>query len=84
MVNLRWSWFDYLDPATYVDACEVHLHPTDFAKLADTRFRSGTQLFADEGVPLGDVHVESTLGLLVRDTTDSLAAIEQRLLEDLG
>jgi len=66
------------------NACVVHLNPTDYARLADARFRSGTKIEADEGVPLADVHVETSLGLLVRETLDAVDAIEARLLEDLA
>ncbi|HED63962.1 MAG TPA: hypothetical protein ENJ09_00240 [Planctomycetes bacterium] len=63
--------------------CTVHLHPTDYAQLADTRFRAGTSIQADEGVPKGDVHVETPLGLLVREALGAVDEIERRLLEDL-
>jgi flagellar biosynthesis/type III secretory pathway protein FliH len=63
--------------------CVVHLHPEDHARLADARFRSGTKLAPDEGVPRGDVHVETSLGLLVRDVDGCLDAIAQRLQESL-
>jgi len=65
-------------------ACVVHLHPADHARLADVRFRSGTRLEPDEGVARGDVHVETTLGLLVRDLDGALDSIGKRLREDLA
>ncbi len=65
-------------------ACVVHLHPADHARLADVRFRSGTRLEPDEGVARGDVHVETTLGLLVRDMDGALEAIGKRLQEELA
>ena len=65
-------------------ACVVHLHPADHARLADVRFRTGTRLEPDEGVARGDVHVETSLGLLVRDVDGALDAIGKRLREDLG
>ena len=63
--------------------CVVHLHPEDHARLSAVRFRSGTKLAPDEGVPRGDVHVETALGLLVRDVDGCLDAIAQRLQESL-
>ena len=65
-------------------ACVVHLHPADHARLADVRFRSGTRLEPDEGVARGDVHVETSLGLLVRDLDGALESIGKRLQEDLA
>jgi flagellar biosynthesis/type III secretory pathway protein FliH len=65
-------------------ACVVHLHPADHAHLADVRFRSGTRLEPDEGVGRGDVHVETSLGLLVRDLDGALEAIGKRLREELA
>jgi len=65
-------------------ACVVHLHPADHARLADVRFRSGTRLEPDEGVARGDVHVETMLGLLVRDMDGALEAIGKRLQEELA
>jgi flagellar biosynthesis/type III secretory pathway protein FliH len=63
--------------------CVVHLNPTDHARLSVARFRSGTKLEADEGVARGDVHVETSLGLLVRDLDGALEAIGKRLQEEL-
>lgn len=65
-------------------ACVVHLHPADHARLANVRFRSGTRLEPDEGVSRGDVHVETPLGVLVRDLDGVLEAIGKRLREDLA
>ncbi|MSR63034.1 MAG: hypothetical protein EXS08_11380 [Planctomycetes bacterium] len=64
--------------------CVVHLHPADHATLAAIRFRSGTKIALDEGVPRADVHVETALGLLVRDVDGALEAIERRLAEELA
>jgi flagellar biosynthesis/type III secretory pathway protein FliH len=64
--------------------CVVHLHPADHARLASTPFRSGTRLEPDPGVSKGDVHVETALGLLVRDLDGALASIAQRLAEELA
>lgn len=64
--------------------CVVHLHPADHARLAEVRFRSGTRLEADEGVARGGVHVETALGLFVRDLDAALAAIGKRLHEELA
>ena len=64
--------------------CVVHLHPADHARLAEVRFRSGTRLEPDEGVARGGVHVETALGLFVRDLDAALDAIEKRLKEELA
>ena len=64
--------------------CVVHLNPADYARLADTPFRSGTEIQSDEGVARGDVQVETSLGLLVREAIGSVDAIEERLLEELS
>jgi flagellar biosynthesis/type III secretory pathway protein FliH len=64
--------------------CVVHLNPVDLARLADVKFRSGTRLEADEGVGRGDVHVETPLGLFVREIDGALAAIGKRLREELA
>ena len=63
--------------------CVVHLNPADHAQLSGTRFRSGTRVEPDEGVPRGDVHVETPLGLLVRDLEGALDAIAKKLTEQL-
>jgi flagellar biosynthesis/type III secretory pathway protein FliH len=70
------------EAATGRSACVVHLNPADLARLAEVRFRSGTRLEPDEGVPRGDVHVETALGLLVRDLDASLDSIAKRLQEE--
>ena len=64
--------------------CVVHLNPADHARLAEVRFRSGTRLEPDPGVARGDVHVETALGLLVRDLDGALEAIGKRLQEELA
>ncbi len=63
--------------------CVVHLNPADYARLADTPFRSGTVIQADEGVACGDIQVETALGLLVREAIGAVDSIEERLLEEL-
>ena len=63
--------------------CVIHLHPDDCDALRDVKFRTGTRVQADEGVRRGDVHVETELGLLVRENAGALDAIEKRLMEDL-
>ena len=65
-------------------ACTVHLNPVDCARLAGVPFRNGTVLEPDEGVHAGDVHVETSLGLLVRETFGALRDIEARILEDIS
>ena len=72
------------EAATGRAPCVVHLHPSDHARLAGTKFRSGTRIEPDVGVAQGDVHVETSLGLLVRDVDDTLAAVARRLKEDLA
>ncbi len=64
--------------------CVVHLNPADHARLAEVSFRSGTRLEPDPGVARGDVHVETALGLLVRDLDGALEAIAKRLQEELS
>jgi len=64
--------------------CVVHLNPEDHARLVGARFRSGTRLEADEGVSRGDVHVETSVGLLARDVDAALEAIGTRLREELA
>jgi flagellar biosynthesis/type III secretory pathway protein FliH len=64
--------------------CVVHLNPADCARLSEVRFRSGTKIAPDEGVALGDVHVETPLGLLVRDLDGALESIGRRLREELA
>lgn len=72
------------EAATGRNPCVVHLHPADHARLAGVRFRSGTRLQPDEGVARGCVHVETSLGLLVRDLDCALESIQKRLLEELA
>lgn len=70
------------EAATGRAPCRVHVNPADHAALASTRFRSGTEIAPDSGVPRGDVHVETTLGLLVRDVDSALRSIRRRLQEE--
>lgn len=72
------------EAATGRAPCVVHLNPSDHARLAHTKFRSGTRIEADVGVSKGDVHVETSLGVLVRDLDDALEAVARRLKEDLA
>jgi len=72
------------EAATGRAPCVVHLHPSDHARLASTKFRSGTRLEPDVGVARGDVHVETSLGVLVRDVDGALDAVARRLKEDLA
>ncbi len=64
-------------------SCVVHVHPVDCQSLKDVRFRTGTAVQADDGVRRGDVHVETSLGTLVRETARLLDAVRQRLLEEM-
>lgn len=72
------------EAATGRAPCVVHVHPSDHARLAQTKFRSGTRIEPDAGVSKGDVHVETSLGVLVRELDDALQAIGRRLKEDLA
>jgi len=63
--------------------CVVHLNPEDLAALEGVEFRSGTTLQADIGVPRGDVHVETALGLMVKEVDGALESIGERLREKL-
>jgi flagellar biosynthesis/type III secretory pathway protein FliH len=72
------------EAATGRNPCVVHLNPLDHARLTEVRFRSGTRLEPDEGVARGDVHVETSLGLLVRDVDGALESIAKRLQEELA
>ena len=64
--------------------CTVHLNPADLAQLESVRFRAGTELEADDAVARGDVHVETPHGLLVRENTEALRSIHERLLGELS
>jgi flagellar biosynthesis/type III secretory pathway protein FliH len=57
----------------------IHLAPADHARLAETRFRAGTELVPDPDIPLGDVHLATPHGVLVRDLEHALRAIAERL-----
>lgn len=72
------------EAATGRSPCVVHLNPADHARLAEVSFRSGTRLEPDPGVSRGDVHVETALGLLVRDLDGALESIGKRLQEELS
>ncbi len=65
------------------NACKVHLNPADVEQLAEIRFRAGTEIQADEGVARGDVQVETSLGLLVREAIGAIDAIEKGLIEEV-
>lgn len=63
--------------------CIVHLHPEDVRALEKIPFRSGTSLQPDIGVARGDVHVETSLGLMVRELDGALESIAESLREML-
>ncbi len=63
--------------------CTVHVHPEDFEVLRRASFRTGTSLQADIGVTRGDVHVDTSMGLMVREIEESLSSIAARLREEL-
>jgi len=58
----------------------VRLNPADAERLADTPFRAGTKIEADEDVRLCDVRVETPQGVLVRELDACLRDIRERLL----
>jgi flagellar biosynthesis/type III secretory pathway protein FliH len=60
----------------------VHLNPADIELLRNVSFRAGTRLQADIGVARGDVQVETSLGILVREIDGLLESIGDHLLED--
>lgn len=64
--------------------CVVHLNPADHAALRERPFRAGTELCADVEVARGDVHVETALGLLVRELDGALDSLAERLAEELS
>jgi len=61
--------------------CVVHLNPADVQALEGVPFRSGTTLEPDIGVARGDVHVETSLGLMVRELDGALESIAESLRE---
>ncbi|MFT5284028.1 MAG: flagellar biosynthesis/type III secretory pathway protein FliH [Planctomycetota bacterium] len=63
--------------------CTVHLNPKDIERLKDVTFRSGTQIEADVSVPVGDVHITTPDGLLVRDLDRAVETIGQRIFGEL-
>ncbi len=65
-------------------ACVVHLNPEDAASLADVEFRSGTTVEADPGVRRGDVQLETSMGLMVREMDEALRDLSTRLREELA
>ena len=62
--------------------CTIHVHPDDFETLRDTKFRSGTSVQGDIGVARGDVQVETSMGLMVREVEERLTSIAERLREE--
>ncbi len=63
--------------------CTVHLNPKDFERLSEVPFRTGTELEPDVSVPVGNVHITTPDGLLVRDLDRAIEAIGERILGDL-
>jgi flagellar biosynthesis/type III secretory pathway protein FliH len=63
--------------------CAVHLHPLDAQALAGVSFRAGTSVVPDAGVERGCVQLATPQGLLVRDPTEALSEIAQKLREEL-
>jgi flagellar biosynthesis/type III secretory pathway protein FliH len=64
-------------------ACVVHVAPADAELLADIPFRSATRIEADPDMNAGDVHVTTSNGTLVREISEALVSIRQRLGKDL-
>jgi flagellar assembly protein FliH len=64
--------------------CTVHLHPDDFATLAQVSFRVGTKIEADSAVTQGDVHISTPQGLLVHETSQALESIRAALQAEFG
>jgi flagellar biosynthesis/type III secretory pathway protein FliH len=61
----------------------IHLCPADHKRLAEVEFRSGTEIAIDTSLEPGDVHVQASQGLLVREVSECLASVREQLLEDL-
>ncbi len=61
----------------------VHVHPEDALRLEGASFRSGTEIRADSGVARADVHVETPLGLMVREIDQAFETIRDRIREEL-
>lgn len=64
--------------------CQVHLNPDDAQRLSDVKFRAGTVIVPDVGVPRGDAQVETPQGLLVHDFEEALARLAARLEQELS
>lgn len=64
-------------------ACVVHVNPADAERLKPIPFRTGTVVEADPEVAPGDVHVTTPHGVLVRDASEVLAAVRDRLHAEL-
>ncbi|TAJ23518.1 MAG: hypothetical protein EPO68_02965 [Planctomycetota bacterium] len=64
--------------------CQVHLNPDDAARLADVKFRAGTEIVPDVGVPRGDAQIETPQGLLVHDLEEALGRLAARLEQELA
>ena len=64
--------------------CQVHLHPSDAARLSESTFRAGTEIVPDVGVARGDVQIETPQGLLVHDLDEALARLAARLEQELA
>ena len=63
--------------------CTVHLNPKDAERLSEVAFRNGTELEADISVPIGNVHITTPDGLLVRDLDRAIEAIGERIFGEL-
>lgn len=62
---------------------QVHVHPTDAARLAEVPFRANTTVEADPSLRVGDVHVTCARGVLVREIDDALNTLRERLRQEL-
>ena len=63
--------------------CTVHLNPKDMERLKGVPFRTGTELEADVSITVGDVHITTPDGLLVRDLDRAVEVIGQRIYGEL-
>lgn len=66
------------------EAVTVHVCEADAKLLEDAPLRQGTQVVIDPHLRAGDVHVETSRGVLVREIDDTLETLRERLLEELA
>lgn len=61
----------------------LRVHPDDVPALDSVSLRTGTTVEADATIRRGDVHLETTQGVLVRDVDGCLDTIRENLTEAL-